>query len=440
MNIVLLGLNHHSAPVELRERMVAAPEDKNRICAKLVDSSIANEVVVISTCNRTEIFICTDEPDAATEIAGKVFFERSPSSDVETVQSALYEKRDSPAVRHLFEVVTSLDSLVIGEPHIIGQVRDDFEIARRAGTVGKVMGRLFLRALELGKAVRKETSIGESPVSVSSIALDLAARVFGTIQGRTVVVIGAGEMSRQTAILAGHRRAERIVVSSRTLERARALSDRVNGEVYPWERREEAMALADVVITSTGSKEPIIGREQMARVMQGRRNRPVFIIDIAVPRDVDPSVDDIYNLYRYDLDDLIDIARENENRRKGAVPEVRSMIEEARHDYENWRRELSVVPTIVSMREHIEEIRRNEVGAHLRRMHSLDERDKNMVEALSHAIVNKVLHQPTVRLKEAASSGTDYRHASSLRYLFDLKFLKKDENKKREDDKEDDSE
>jgi glutamyl-tRNA reductase len=162
----------------------------------------------------------------------------------------------------------------------------------------------------------------------------------------------------------------------------------------------------------------------MIAVMQGRHNQPVFVIDIAVPRDVHPNVDSIYNVYRYDLDDLTDIAKENENRRKGAVPEVRALIEEARQDFEQWRKELKVVPAIVSMREHIETIRQSEVDTHLNKMHSIDQRDSNTVEALSHAIINKILHLPTVRLKEAASSGTDLRHASSLRYLFDLKYVK----------------
>jgi len=424
MNIVLLGLNHHSASVQLRECVAIPAEDKHGVANDLLDRGVAREVVVLSTCNRTEIVLCCDDPISATKSAREVFIERCVPSQLESLESSLFELRDSPAVRHLFEVVTSLDSLVIGEPHIIGQIRDDFETARQAGTVGKVLGRLFLRALELGKTVRSQTAIGESPVSVSSIALDLAGRVFGTIEGRTVLVLGAGEMGRQTAILAGHRNAKRIVVSSPTLDNARRLADRVKGQVYPWEKRDEAMAEVDIIVTSTASPAPIIDKEQMIGVMQGRHNQPIFIIDIAVPRDVHPDVDSLYNLYRYDLDDLTDIAKDNENRRKGAMPEVRALIEEARQDFEQWRKELKVVPAIVSMREHIEMIRQLEVDAHLKKMHSIDDRDSNLVEALSHAIVNKVLHLPTIRLKEAASSGTDLRHASSLRYLFDLKYVK----------------
>ena len=424
MNIVLLGLNHHSASVQLRECVAIPSDDKYEVASELVDSGVAREAVVLSTCNRTEIVLTCDDPSIAATSAKEIFVERCVPSQIEALDTSLFELRDSPAVRHLFEVVTSLDSLVIGEPHIVGQIRDDFEIARKAGTVGKVLSRLFTKAVELGKAARSQTAIGESPISVSSIALDLAGRVFGTVEGRSVLVLGAGEMGRQTAVLASHRNAKRIIVSSPTLDNARRLADRVNGQVYPWQKREEAMAEVDIIVTSTAAPEPIIDKTHMTRVMQGRNNQPVFIIDIAVPRDVHQNVDSIYNVYRYDLDDLTGIARENETRRKDAIPEVRALIEEARQDIELWRKELKVVPAIVSMREQIETIRQTEVDTHLKKMHSIDERDVNLVEALSHAIINKILHRPTVRLKEAAAAGTDLRHASSLRYLFDLKYVK----------------
>ncbi len=420
MNIVVLGLNHHSAPVEVRERVAMSAEERGKICEALIDGRIATEAVVLSTCNRTEIFLRGDNADAAVQCAKNVFAERCEGVSPRELDPLFFEARDLEAADHLFEVVTSLDSLVIGEPHIIGQVRDDFERARQAGTVGKVLGRMFLRAFELAKGVRKETNIGESPVSVSSIALDLAARVFGTIEGRKVLVLGAGEMGRQTAILAGHRGATRIAVSSRTTSRARELAKRIDGDVHPWDQREQAIERADLIITSTASPQPILTRAEMSRVMQGRRNRPLFIIDIAVPRDVEPAVDSIYNLYRYDLDDLTGVARENESRRKDAVPAVRAMIDEALDRFENWLQELKVVPTIVGLREFVEDIRRHEVETHLKKMRELDERERNLVEAMTLAITNKVLHNPTVRLKEAVTTGTDARHAGSLRFLFNL--------------------
>ncbi|MCP4599127.1 MAG: glutamyl-tRNA reductase [Proteobacteria bacterium] len=423
MNIVVLGFNHHNTPVEVRERVAIPSGERSKTCEALIDGGIVSEAVVLSTCNRTELFLGAENPDAACDLAKSVLTKRLGSTLAERLEPSLFEARDLAAVQHLFEVATSLDSLVIGEPHIIGQLHDDFDRARRAGTVGKVLGRLFLRAFELSKAVRKQTSIGESPVSVSSIALDLAARVFGTVEGRSVLVLGAGEMGRQTAILAVHRGVKSIAVSSRTQERARELADRIGGDVHPWEQVNKAIAEVDLIIASTGAQEPVINRDQMIGIMQKRRNQPLFIIDIAVPRDVDPAIDSLYNIYRYDLDDLTGVARENEARRKDAVPQVQTMIDEALGDFKRWCTELKVVPTIVGFRDYVEEIRKTEVEAHLRKMNSLDERDRNLVEALTLSITHKVLHQPTVRLKEAAAVGTDTRHAGSLRYLFNLESM-----------------
>lgn len=426
MNIVLVGLNHHVAPVELREMVSIPADEKAEVCAAVVDGGAADEAVVISTCNRTEIIMEAADPERARAAAAEMLSKRGGAS-APRIESLLFEERDMHAAKHLFEVITSLDSLVIGEPHIIGQVRDDLERAQGAGTVGKVLGRLFFRALELTKAVRTETNLGDSPVSVSSIALDLAVRVFGKIEGRQVLVLGAGEMGRQTAILAGHRGGE-ITVTGPTLARAKEVAHRVGGKVVPWEEHRAALTTADIVVSSTASKEFVLDTSVMSEVMRRRKNRPIFLIDIAVPRDVDPAVDDLYNLYRYDLDDLREVANENAASRRDEIPKVRQMIRQALKQYERWCRELRVVPEIVALREYVEHIRETELAAHIRKMHSLDERDRNLVEALTHAITNKVLHNPTVRLKDAAADGTVNRHVSSLRYLFDLGGVKADES------------
>ncbi len=418
MSILIVGINHHAAPVELRERVAVPSDQKADLAARVVDDGSSREAVVISTCNRTEIVMHTEAPDRAREISAGLLAGRAGTAAGD-ILPLLFFRLDLDAARHLFEVATSLDSLVIGEPHIIGQVRDDFERAQQGGTVGKVLGRMFFRALELAKSVRTETHLGAAPVSVSSIALDLAARVFGAIRDRSVLVLGSGEMGRQTAILAGHRGA-RLTVSSRTTARAEELAARVGGRVTAWDHRDRAMADADIIITATASKQPVIGREEMARVMHARRNRRMFMIDIAVPRDVSPEVDGLYNLYRYDLDDLSGVARENAGRRQAAVPRVEEMIAAAVSQFDAWCKEQKVVPALVTFRERVEAIRRRELEAHLRKMGDLDERDRNLVEALTLAITHKVLHNPTVRLKESAAAGTERRHESSLRYLFDL--------------------
>jgi glutamyl-tRNA reductase len=418
MTIGIIGLNHHQADVALRERVAVSSDEKSRFSAALVDKGPADEAVVVSTCNRTELVLRSDDPDAAAEAGRNMLLHRASDKRAQA-EEIIFELRNIEAVTHLFEVVTSLDSLVIGEPHIIGQIREDFERARKAGAVGKVLGRLFYRAIQLAKCVRRGTSLGDSSVSVSSIALDLAAKVFGNISGRPILVLGAGEMGRQTGILAANR-GGRITVTSRTEANAKKISDRVGGTTVPWSMHVKAMAEADIIITSTSASAPIIDRAEMTNVMQARRKRPVFIIDIALPRDVSPAVDSLYNVYRYDLDDLTQLARENEARRQNAIPAVRQMIEEAVIQFDRWRTERKVVPAIVTFRDKVEQIRKSELEAHLRRMHSLDDRDRNLVEALTVAIANKVLHTPTIRLKDAAAEGTDQRHAGALAYLFDL--------------------
>jgi glutamyl-tRNA reductase len=420
MQIAMIGINHHGASVEVRECVAVPTEEKHGLCAELIDTGHASEAVVLSTCNRTEIYLRADDLDEATHFARSELVARATMGQADAVKNSIVELREIDAVRHLLEVATSLDSLVIGEPHIIGQVRDDFNRAREAGSVGKQLGRLFLRALELAKASRNQTAIGDNPVSVSSIAMNMAARVFGDIKKRSVLVLGAGEMGRQTAILAAHRGAQPIMVCSRNSQHAGELADRVGGTIRLWEKREQAMIESDIIISSTGAPHPIIGREQIKRVMHARLNRPVFLIDIALPRDVAPEVDTLYNVYRYDLDDLTTVARENEELRHEEVDAVVPMINKAQAEYERWSRELKVVPDIVRLREHVEEIRRVEVDSYLRRMHSLDDRDRNLLEAMSSAITAKILHTPTVRLKDAADAGVNARHTGSMRYLFDL--------------------
>lgn len=427
MHIVIVGLNHHAAPLELREKVAPSTEQKAAICEALLDQG-ADESVVISTCNRTEIVLTADNPSVADAAARQILSANAGERRSE-IEGVLFTLKGTEAVRHLFDVATSLDSLVIGEPHIIGQIREDFDRASKAGTVGKILSRLFANAAALAKAVRWQTALGCSPVSISSIALDLAAKVFGSIDGKRLLVLGAGEMGRQTAILASHRGAK-ITVSNRTLEKASEIAHRVHGSTAPWEARIQAMVETDIIVASTGATIPVINRDDMVAVMHERRNRQVFIIDIAVPRDVDKSVDDLYNLYRYDLDDLTQAAEENAARRKGEIPKVRTMIEAAVDEFDKWRAECKVISDIVVLHDIIEKIRKTEVESHLRKMRSIDDRDRNLIEALTSAIVGKVLHLPTIRLKEAALDGTARRHTRSLRYLFGLE----QEDRKIDDD------
>ena len=416
MYLLIVGLNHHAASVAIREQVAPTAEEKPDLCRALVDAGV-DEAVAVSTCNRTELVLSAADPTAAEAAARTLLRKRVDDGDA--LDTVLFTLRDTEAVRHLFSVASSLDSLVIGEPHIIGQIREDLDRAVKAGTVRKILDRLFAHAVSLAKSVRRDTSLGRAPVSISSIALDLAGKVFGDIQGKRVLVLGAGEMGRQTAILSAHRGAL-VTVANRTPERAREIAERVHGEISSWENRFQTMINTDIVVTSTGATSPIIERAQMVRVMHERRNRRIFLIDIAVPRDIEKSVDDLYNLYRYDLDDLTQAAEENAARRRGEIPKVETMIETAVSEFDKWRAECKVIPDITTFRKVVERIRKSEVEAHLRKMGSIDERDRNTIEAMTTAIANKLLHMPTIRLKAAAVDGTDRHHAASLRYLFGL--------------------
>ncbi len=417
MRIFLVGINHHAAPLEIREQVAVPPEEKPSLCSALFDAG-ADEALVISTCNRTEFVGVAENVDDVRFAAENLLLGRIRNRSNDFAQ-LLFSLNEIDAVRHLFEVATSLDSLVIGEPHIIGQIREDVERARKAGTVGKILSRLFSFASALAKSVRHHTALGRNPVSVSSIALDLATKVFGSISDKRLLIIGGGEMGRQTAKLAHHRGAH-ITVTSRTAAKAEEIAGSVEGDMLPWGERMAGLQSTDIAVTSTGATSFILTRQDIAKVMHERRGKPLFIIDIALPRDVDPSADELYNVYRYDLDDLTHAAEENAARRKSEIPKVRTMIETEVSKFERWRAEGAAVQDIVTLRDKVERIRKSEVEAHLKKMQPLDARDRNLVEAMSQAIVNKVLHTPTVRLKEATAKGTERRHADSLRYLFDL--------------------
>ncbi len=421
MSILVVGLNHRCASLAIRETVAVSVDEKADLCVRLLEEG-ADEAVVLSTCNRTELILNAENVDSVATSARDILLSRISEKHREKHLESevnIFVLQNTEAVRHLFEVASGIDSAVVGEPHILGQIRDDLNQAVRAGSVGKALRRLFVHAVFLAKSVRQNTELGRANVSVSSIALDTAGRIFGDIAQKNLLVLGGGEMGRQTAILAANKGAK-ITVSARTYSRSQEIAQKVNGVVIPWESRINALINSDIVVSCTGATSPIIERADMVKVMHERRGKRIFIIDIAVPRDVDPAVDDLYNLYRYDLDDLTAAAAENTARRQSEIPKVRAMIESALTEFDKCQLECNVVPDIVALREKVEQIRKTETENFLRKMHSLDDKDRNLVEAMSLALTNKILHRPTVRLKESALHGTDRRHVASLRYLFGL--------------------
>jgi glutamyl-tRNA reductase len=418
--IVLTGLNHKSAPVGLRERLSFDGETTPQALAGLLESACLDEVALLSTCNRTEIYAVSADPEGAQQGLCQWLATRA-GLGADELDPHLYHGEGSTAVTHLLRVASGLDSLVLGEPQILGQVRDAFEAARVAGTTDQRLAKLFRSAVETGKTVRSSTALGAMPVSVASVAVQLVERVFGRLGGRSVLIVGAGEICTAAAIHIAERHPERLAVINRTEARAIDLAERCCGEAAPLTRLRDELCLADIVVTSTGSPEPLITREMLDDVMRRRRGEQMLIVDVAVPRDVEASAGDINNLYLYNVDDLQQIAAENMKQRVAEVPAAERLVAAAAARYMTWEESLAVVPIIVALRSRLESIRQAGVEQYVGKLPQLDDQGRRCIEQMTQTIVNRILHEPQTRLRQCGggpSSGASM--AESLRYLFDL--------------------
>jgi glutamyl-tRNA reductase len=404
MHLVLVGTSHHHAPVEVRERLAVG--------ADLVGELATVEAVRLSTCNRTELYLAAEEGTEAETQAARTLTALAGAE----VEPLLYRLHDEAAALHLFRVAAGLDSLVPGEGEILGQVRASYE----EGRVGPLLDRLFRQALHVGKRVRAETAIGESPTSVPSAAAALAQQVFGKLAGRRVLVIGAGKTGEQAARSLLARGAEIAAVANRSAARAVEVAQRVGGKPITLERVEKELAGVDVVLSATSSAELVLHREQVARALDARRGMPLFLIDIAVPRDLDPAIDELDDCYLYDVDDLEEIVEVSlaGRRREGEAAEA--MVAQEAGKFGSWLASLDVVPAITQLRARAEEIRRAELARAEGRLGQLSDADRHAVESLTSQIVNKLLHLPTVRMKEAAAGADGAVYADAVRRLFDL--------------------
>jgi glutamyl-tRNA reductase len=402
--LVLVGTSHHHAPVEVRERLV--------IGADLVEElSSAGETVCLSTCNRTELYLAAGEGAEAEARASRALTARA-----DDVEPLLYRLYDEAAALHLFRVAAGLDSLVPGEGEILGQVRAAYE----DGRVGPLLDRLFRQSLHVGKRVRAETAIGESPTSVPSAAAALAQQVFGDLTGRRVLVVGAGKTGEQTARSLLGRGAEIAVVANRGATRANDLARQVGGKAVGLDELEDELASVDVVVSATSSEQVVLRREQVARALDERRGVPLFLIDIAVPRDLDPAIDDLDDCYLYDIDDLEEVVEASLAARRQEGEAAEAIAAQEARKFGSWLSSLDVVPAITQLRARAEEIRRAELDRAQGRLGRLSDADRNAVESLTHQIVNKLLHLPTVRMKEAAAGADGAVYADAVRRLFDL--------------------
>jgi glutamyl-tRNA reductase len=420
MALFVAGLNHRSAPVELRETL-AIEEDKQReLLRDLLDGGVVDEVVVISTCNRVEVYGVADVPGEARAAAFRRLC-RHRGLDPAAVEPLLYTHVDGDAVHHTFRVSASLDSMMLGEPQILGQVKDAFALAQSCQTVGPTLHTLFSQAFAVAKRVRTETEIGRHAVSVSFAAVELARKIFTGLAGKAVLVVGAGEMSE----LAAHHLVEEgafpLYVTNRTLARAQELARALSGTALPFDELPTALASVDIVVTSTGAPEPVISREMVARAVQGRGNRPLFFIDIAVPRDVEASVDTLDDVYCYDIDDLKQVVDANLRERGREAQRAEGLVEREVAKFRARLSDVEVIPTIVSLRDRLEGIRAGEVRKALSRLPDASPETRAALEALSTAIVNKILHAPITKLRESSRAGSGRSWTELVHGLFGLR-------------------
>jgi glutamyl-tRNA reductase len=403
--MVLIGVNHKTAPIELRERIAISRDELADVTRALAAQPGVSECMIVSTCNRVEMLAAVESPE--TDL--KEFLHSHFGLDRALLAPHIYEHRDQLAVRHLFRVAASLDSMVVGEPQILGQVKEAFATARAAGTVSSQLEHLLQSAFAAAKRVRTETAIGSNSVSIASVAVELARKIFGSLQGRTVFLVGAGKMSELAARHLVQQGAGAILVTNRTIERARQLAEPFKGRVIPFEQLYETATDADIVISSTGAPHPIFRKEHGQQFMHRRRNRPMFFIDIAVPRDVDPAMNKVEGIFVYDIDDLQAVAASHIAERQTQAGDAEALINAEVDRFHQRRRAVNVAPAIVSLQHQAEEIRQNE----LRRMHArlglLSAEQLAAVEALTRGLVNKFLHPPMQALKQAARENDSTR-------------------------------
>lgn len=415
----MTGLSHKTAPVQLREKLSLYGRSPEEQLHSLRDAVGLSECAVLSTCNRTEIYGFTDEEDWQERILEHL--SRQAGVGPGQLQEHLYAFEGTPAVRHLFRVSGGLDSMVVGEGQILGQVKETLHTAQEAGVAGTVVHTLFQHAIGSGKRARTETEIGRGAVSVSFAAVQLAKQVFPRLAGHTALLLGAGETGEQTArLLLAEQHPPTLMVCNRTAERAASLVAEIGGTVIPYDQLGEALVRADLVISSTGAPHPIVGVDLMRRTLRARRGRPLLLVDIAVPRDVEAGVADLDDVYLYNIDDLQEKVAQSLQGRQAEVARVEELIEADLLKFQTWLRGLEVGPTIrqiQALAKNIVEAEQERVGG---RLSHLNQRDRDVVETLVTGVVNKLLRAPILHLKEAAASGNGYHEVEHVRAIFGL--------------------
>ncbi len=433
MSLIVVGLSHHSTPVEIRERFAFGPSEALAALADLRSSGAALEAVLLSTCNRTEFYLHLPPGGEGGEEAVLRHFAARAGVPVAEAAEYIYRHRGRAGVEHLFRVVTSLDSMIVGEAQIQGQVRAAYEQAAGASggveregaaggpeLIGPVLSRLFQTALSVGGRVRSETALGMGAASIPAAAVALAKKIFGSLRGRRALVLGAGEMGELALESLLAEGVQRVVVASRTLARAQELAARVGGEAVGYDELASVLPTVEIVASATAAPHLVLTRELFDRAFPGGPRRQMLMVDIAIPRDIDPSIGEAGQVFLYDIDDLRQIVDDNLERRRAEIPVAERIVAEMTDEFWDWHRSRDAVPLIRELRDRAESVRQAEVEKALRRLRHLDPADRDAVDRLTRALLNKILHQPTVRLREAVSNGGGVAVLHAARYLFEL--------------------
>lgn len=417
-DIVLVGINHKTAPVELRECIAFSKEEAATAVQTLLRQPDLDEVMLFSTCNRVEVLFVTGNKAPAISNT-KEFIAEFNKIPLEQFENALYVHEGDEAVRHVFRVASSLDSMVVGEPQILGQIKEAYRAATELNTSGVVLNRLLHRTFFVAKRIRTETGIGDRAVSISFAAVELGRKIFGTLQNKTVLLIGAGEMAELAVEHLIRNKAGDIYVANRTFENGVALAKKFSGRALRYEEITDCLKFIDIIISSTGATDYVISRDQVKGVLRVRRSRPLFFIDIAVPRDIDPAVNRLSNSYVYDIDDLKDVVDENiEDRQREALKGER-IVDEAVISFRQWYESLEVVPTIIALRNKVESIAQAEIKKTLQ-SNKIPASGVEALNKMANSLVNKIMHDPTVFLKKNGMLGDRSRYIDTIRKLFNL--------------------
>src|SRR5690242_4767601 len=399
MEIVLVGLNHRTAPVEVRERVSFNAEQSRRAAEELRARGILEETLVLSTCNRSEVYGVPPESSHECAPGLSTFLSEFHSVRADVLGVSLYHHYDREAVQHLFRVAAGLDSMLLGEAEILGQVREAYRFAHEHGATGPVLNRLFQGALEVGKRVRTETELGKRPMSVASAGVKLAEHIFGKLADRSALVLGAGTVSEQVVSTLRDRGIAHLHVMNRSRDHAQAIATQFGGRVIEWGNWESAFSVPDVVISSVSSEEPILTRKILEHAMAARSNRAFFVMDLGVPRNIDPAAANLYNLYVYNIDDLTEIVEQNRHARESEIPRAEGIVEEHVGKFLSWQASVELVGLVDALRSRIREERAAFIRARLDSINHLAPGDRERMESLMDELLEKLLVQPAERLR-----------------------------------------